>query len=339
MAGTDGQTTHHLIEELGQRPFSFDFFRAVRLLECHFRDHDKVGSSFTPAQDPVRFAQNPNLNFAPSTIEAFKQASTESAPRMFLNFMGLMGPNGPLPLHVTEYAREREMHHKDSTIGAFLNIFNHRLVSLFYRAWAASQKALDLDRPGEQRFSMYLGSFSGLGLESMHGRDDVQDWAKYYFSGRLSSQTRNAEGLEAILAEYFEVKTELQTFVGRWIDLPQDSLSKLGDSPETGGLGVNTIAGSRIWDAQLNFRIRFGPMGLEEYQRLLPTGVAFKRLKQWVTQYCGEEFFWDIQFVLKANEVPDSCLGRSGQLGWTTWLKTEPFTQDSEDLILNPPHD
>ena len=129
----------------------------------------------------------------------------------------------------------------------------------------------------------------------------------------------------------------MQTFTGRWLDLPSDSLCKLGDSPETGSLGVNTIVGSRLWDCQLSFRVRLGPMSLRDYERMLPGGDAFERLKFWVLNYCGEHFFWDAQLVLRANEVPDVRLGASGRLGWTTWLKTKPLPCDADDLILNPP--
>jgi len=258
---------------------------------------------------------------------------------MFVHFFGLFGPNAPLPPHLTEYAYERQLNHGDRTIPAFFNVFHHRLVSFFYRAWAANQKALDLDRAGEQRFATFIGSFLGIGMEAMQQRDAVPDWAKLFFAGRLSSQPRNAEGLEAILQAFFEIKTEIQTFSGRWIDLPPGSTCKLGDSPESGSLGLTTILGSRFWECQLSFRIKLGPMKLRDYERLLPTGEAFKRLKCWILNYCGEHFFWDVQMVLEAGEVPDTCLGKSGQVGWTTWLKTQPMQKDADDLILNPPPD
>lgn len=356
MAGNSGPTPDHLtkaprgpnataplprdvFEALEQKPFSFDFFRAVRLLQAQFAHLPRVGYSLSPAKDPVRFAQSPSLAFAPSTLEALTRNPASAAPKLFVRHFGLLGPNGPLPLHLTEYAYDRQIQAGDRTIAGFLNIFHHRLVSFFFRAWADSQKTVDLDRPRDQRFAVFLGSFFGMGTDSMQERDEVQDWAKLYFAGRLSNQTRHAEGLESILREYFEIKTELQTFVGRWMDLPADSLCQLGASPETGRLGLTTIVGSRIWEAQLNFRIRMGPMSLADFKRLLPSGVAFKRLKRWVLNYCGEHFFWDAQLVLLAGEVPETCLGQSGQLGWTTWLKTKPFTRDAEDLILNPPKD
>jgi type VI secretion system protein ImpH len=336
MAGTDGQTPDTLIQQLAERPYGFDFFRAVRLIECQDANRPGVGYSRSPVEDPVRFRQNPSLAFAPSTIESFGQNEGAPVPAMFVHFFGLFGPHGPLPPHLTEYAHERALNFGDRSMVAFANIFHHRLISFFYRAWADNQEAVDMDRPDRQRFAAFIGSFLGIGMKSLQGRESLQDWAKLYFAGRLACQTRNAEGLEALLRSYFQVPSLVVTFASRWFDLPPDSLCQLGGSRESSGLGLSTIVGSKFWDCQLSFRIRMGPMKLAEYERFLPGGQTFERLKCWVENYCGHQFFWDVQLILEAGEVPDVRLGQAGRLGWTTWLKTAPFPRDAEDLILTP---
>jgi type VI secretion system protein ImpH len=150
----------------------------------------------------------------------------------------------------------------------------------------------------------------------------------------LVQQNRNAEGLESIIQDFFAVPTQVQTFVGRWLKLPPNSVCQLGQSPETGSLGTTIITGSKIWNCQMHFRLRLGPMKLADIQRLLPTGSSFKRLRDWVRFYIGEEFTWDVQLVLAKTEVPDIQLGKAGQLGWTTWLKTKPFERDAENLVI-----
>lgn len=408
MADTNGNPPDTLTGRLSNRPFGFDFFRAVRLLESQSPELPRIGFSFSPSEDPVRFWQNPSLRFAPSTLESFRPGAPGVPPRMAVNFFGLFGTNAPMPPHITEYVLERELHHHDMTITAFFNVFHHRLISLFYRAWAASQKAVDLDRPEGQRFATYIGSLFGIGMDTLQERDAVPDKSKLYFAGRLASQTRNAEGLEAILRQYFHLPVELQQFVGRWLELPADSVCHMGDAtgagpggptaggrlgdwaersafgqfssgdghdergmktgaagrsgglqggqgipatlgrmygsgpdeaPMTGRLGIDTILGSQFWDCQLSFRLRFGPMGLADYKRMLPNGDSFKRLKYWVLNYCGEHFFWSAQLILRANEVPKTVLGAESGLGWTSWLKTKDFARDADDLILNPPND
>ena len=334
MASPDGQTTDTLIAQLKENPFAFDFYAAVRLLQSRFPNLPRIGHSGSPAQDPVRFAQNPAMAFATSTLEAVRQDDPTRPPVIFARHFGLFGPNGPLPLCLTEYAYNRQLHHGDETFAEFCNVFHHRLGSFFFRAWADGRKTVDFDRPENRRWPQFVGSLVGIGLESLAGRDTVPDRAKLYLSGRLVQQNRNAEGLEAIIQDFFAVPTEVHGFVGRWLRLPANSICRLGGPRETSSLGASVIMGSRIWNCQMHVRIRLGPMKFGDFKRLLPTGPAFKRLRDWVRFYAGEEFTWDLQMVLAREEIPDIQLGKAGQLGWTTWLKTKPFAKDAEDLVV-----
>ena len=336
MARPDGQTPDSLIARLAENPFAFDFYAAVRLLQSCFPEHPRIGHSWSPNQDPVRFAQSPALDFAPSTLEALQRKDPARPPVIYSRHFGLFGPNGPLPLCLTEYAHERILHHGDPTFTAFCNIFHHRLLSFFFRAWADAHKTVDFDRPDDQHWSNFAGSLIGLGMDSLLGRDGVPDRAKLYFAGRLAQQTRNAEGLEAIVQDFFAISTRIYTFVGRWLNLPPGSICKLGSSPETGSLGMTLILGSRFWTCQLHFRLRMGPMNLAAYERMLPSGGSFRRLCDWIRLYTGEHYSWDVQLVLAKDEVPVVQIGKAGRLGWTTWLKTKPFERDAEDLVLSP---
>ncbi|MGA2138359.1 MAG: type VI secretion system baseplate subunit TssG [Verrucomicrobiia bacterium] len=321
---------------LQKEPYQFDFFQAVRLLQCRFADSPRIGHSQSLQEDPIRFGQPPSLAFAPSTVAGFEIRENGRAPQLMVNFLGLFGPGGALPLCITDYARERELNHGDKTLTRFLDIFHHRMLSFFFRAWASQQKCVDADRPHRERFILYIGSLLGIGMQSLQGRDAITDWAKLYYSGRLVSQARNAEGLEQILQDYFGIPTSVQSFVGRWLPLPADSVCKLGESPRTGALGLTAIMGSRFWDCQMTFGIRLGPMDLKDYARMLPSGESFRRLRCWVLNYVGQEFFWEARLVLRANEVPPTRLGQAGQLGWTTWLRLEgkPFPRDAADLTV-----
>jgi type VI secretion system protein ImpH len=335
MAAARRQKTTDIIQALAEKPYGFDFFRAVRLLETRFPDWPHLGNSLTPRQDPIRFKQRPSLAFAPSTLDGFASAGNDRPPSLFVNFLGLFGPNGPMPLHLTEYAHDRQRNAHDGSLVGFCDIFHQRLLSLFYRAWAVNQKSVDMDRPRESRFAIYIGSLFGIGTESLLDRDAVPDWAKLYYSGRLVSQARNADGLEAIIADYFGLPTAIEPFSGQWVTLPENSICRLGASPETGSLGVTTIVGARIWDCQLKFRIRLGPMTLSDVYRLLPTGESFRRLKTWVLNYVNQELYWDAQLVVKREEVPGTCLGQAGLLGWTAWIRSKPFEHDADDLVIN----
>jgi type VI secretion system protein ImpH len=322
---------------LASAPYEFDFFHAVRMLESAHQEMPRVGRSISPREDPARFGQNPSLAFAPASVESFSPADDDLPARLQVYFLGLFGPNGPLPFHLTEFAHERLYANRDPSLARFLDVFHHRMLSLFYRAWADSRKAVDFDRPAESRHSRYFGGFFGLGLPSMCDRDAVPDWAKLFFTGRLAAPNRNPEGLEAILAEDLGSPVELTTFIGEWMHLPPRSLCSLGSSPENGLLGQTTVVGSRLWIGHFKFRLRIGPLGFAEFIRLLPNGRLFQRLKDWVLNYVGREFVWDANLILKAAEVPEIRLGElggGGLLGWTTWLKSRPFRKDADDLVL-----
>jgi type VI secretion system protein ImpH len=324
-----------MLRALAQAPQAFDFFRAVRLIECAHADRPRIGADNRAASDPVRFGQLPSLAFAPTTVAGFETPAGQS-PRLLVNFLGLLGPNGPMPLHLSDYALDRLRNHHDPTLARFLDLFNHRMIALFYRAWAHNQQAVGYDRGAGDRFSVYVASLIGIGVQSLSNRDAVGDVAKLHYSGRLLGQTKHAEGLRAILADYFRVPVEIEQFVGQWVAIPEESRCALGDSPETGTLGQTAIVGSRVWDVRQKFRIRLGPLDLAAYQKMLPGGASLARLVAWVRSYVGDEFDWDVRLVLKKQEVPPVRLGKAGGLGWSTWLHAAAPKRDADDLVLRP---
>jgi type VI secretion system protein ImpH len=334
MAESDRQTSDSLAAEMALRPHAFDFFLAVRRLEAEHPDQPRVGSSIRLDEDFVRFCQIPSLAFAPSSIENIEQVG--GMIRMSVNFLGMFGPNGPLPQPLTDFARDRLRNAHDPTLVRFMDVFHHRMLSFFYRAWANNEKSVDFDRADDARYADYFGSLIGIGTSSLQDRDSVPDWSKIHFAGRMSAQTRNAEGLEAILADFFGIPTEIRELEGYWMKIPKENQCRLGESPETGSLGLNAVAGERKYEVQLKFRIRMGPMEIEDLRRLVPTGASFRRLKDWVLNYVNHEFYWDLQCVVRAAAVPAINLGGGALLGWTTWLKSQPFDRDPDDAIFDP---
>lgn len=337
MANKVGPAPHLLALEnaLARAPHRFGFFEVMRRMERLHRDQPKFGTSARPADDPIRLAQQPALAFAPSTLAAFK-ASDGKPPRLEVLFLGLFGPNGPLPTHLNEYAYERLRHANDPTFARFADIFHHRMLSLLYRAWAMSEPAADYDRPESSAYIDYIGALIGIGRPPFKNRDAVADLTKLHYAGRLASQARNAEGLEAMLAGYLRLPVAIEEFVGEWIGVPERDLCRFGQSAEVSGLGLSVIVGRRTWCAQQKFRIRLGPMSYEEYLRFLPLGRSLQRLVAVVRNYLGDELNWDAKLVLKRDEVPALRLGECVRLGWTTWLGKRAGTTDAADLHLNP---
>jgi len=338
MAGEDRAAPDALafLRALHEEPYRYEFYEALRRLECLYSDEPRFGKAPRLADDPVRLAQEPSLAFAPASLASFAPGGDEGPPRLAVLLFGLFGPNGPLPLHLTEYARGRMRNEGDRTFSRFADLFHHRLLGLFYRAWADAQPTVSFDRPDRDRFAYWVGSLFGLGMTSLRDRDAMPDLARLHYAGLLSAQTRNAAGLQAVLEDFFDLPVEVEQFVGRWVELPEKYRLRLGDSPETGSLGRAATIGVRIWDRQQKFRLVVGPLRLADYERMLPGGESLERLVSVVRSYAGDEWIWDANLVLYRDDVPTLQLGGPARLGLTTWLTGEKLDRDAADLFLNP---
>jgi type VI secretion system protein ImpH len=338
MAGEDRTAPDAVafLQSLEREPYRYQFYEALRRLECVYRDEPRFGKAPRLAGDPVRLAQEPSLAFAPASLASFRSGDGERPPWLAVYLFGLFGPNGPLPLHLTEYARGRLRNDGDATFSRFADLFHHRLLCLFYRAWADAQPTVSFDRPDRDRFAYWVGSLFGLGLPALRGRDAMPDLAKLHYAGLFSSQSRNAAGLRAVLEDFFDLPVEVEQFVGRWVELPEEFRLKLGESPETGSLGRSATIGVRIWDRQQKFRVVVGPLQLADYERMLPGGESLDRLVSVVRGYAGDEWIWDARLVLCREDVPPLQLGGPARLGLTTWLSGEKLDRDPADLFLNP---
>lgn len=320
---------------LEERPYDFDFFQTLRRIECLNADKPRLGRALRPLDEPVRLGQDVFMNFAQAPIAAFHKDEGERVHRLEQRIFGSFGPNGPLPLHLTDFVRERIMHHGDRTFARFADVFHHRLLELFYRAWAAAQPTVNLDRPGEDRFAVFVGALIGIGSAATRGRDASGDLVKLFFSGALVRSVRNAEGLQSLLAGYFRLPVQIEQFVGHWMPLPQGDRTRLGSGTAGAQLGVGAVLGARVWDRQHKFRVRFGPLTLAQYEAFLPGGKALPRLVALVRQYLCFELEWDAQLVLKRTQVPRTRLGVYGRLGWTTWVGRVRGKRDPDDLTLD----
>ena len=324
-----------LAQRLAAAPWAWDVFAALRWLEAAHPDRPRLGRSKRPAQDAVRLAQEASVVFAPATLAGWEAGEEGKPARLLVHFFGLFGPDGPLPLHLTEYARDRRRNFRDPTFQRFADLFHHRALSLFWRAWADARPTVSFDRPGEDRFARYVGALIGLGMDDFRQRDAMPDLTKLHFAGHLAGQTRHAEGLADILSAFFAMKVRVECFIGGWLALPEADRSRLGAGAATAALGGSVLLGARVWSRQHKFRLVFGPLSLADYVRLLPGGASFRRLIPIVRNYAGDTLEWDVNLILMREEVPPIRLGRTGRLGWTTWLMPRHDEADAADLFLN----
>jgi type VI secretion system protein ImpH len=321
------------IDALAGNAREFHIFHALRVIEAEYDQNPRLGTSARPREDLVRLGQEAELAFPTSTISEFEPASGDSPARLTNRFFGLFGPNGPLPLHLTEYARDQFRNQRDPTFVAFANIFTHRMLSLLYRAWATGQPAPSFDRPGDDPFEEKVAALSGYLGEELRDRDPMPDLAKRHFAGRLASGAKNAEGLLAIISGFFRAPVRMDEFVGSWLELEPHDRWKLGSKS---GLGRATSLGQRVWSRAAKFRLRIGPVSLKDYQRMLPGSTSLARLEAVVRNYAGDALDWDVNLVLAGDEVPEAILGQNAVLGHTCWTGRRAPETDADDLFLFP---
>jgi type VI secretion system protein ImpH len=321
------------LTSLAEAPYRHDFYQALRTLECLYPQKPRWGQALRPGDEPVRLGQDPDLSFAPAPLASFEAAENGAPGRLQVRLFGLFGPNGPLPTHITEYARQRLRHDGDATLSRFLDLFHHRFLALFYRAWAQAQPHVNRDRPHDDRFAVYIGAFLGVSPASFRDRDALPDRAKFFHVGALIRHVRNADGLAGILQHFFRVPVRLEQFVGHWMPLGERERTYL----TTGGapLGAGAVLGSRVWDRQHKFRVHVGPLSLAQYESFLPGEAPLRMLVDWVRLYLCCELDWDVRLRLRAEEVPPLALGGGPRLGWTTWLGRRDAGTDADDLCVD----
>ena len=324
-----------LERQLAGAAHRMDFFQILRLLENAYPDKPRIGASLRPRDDAVRFGQDASLGFEPTAVRGYAPATAGGRARLAVNFIGLLGANGPLPLHVTEYVRERVRNQGDRAMAAFLDLFHHRMVSLFYRARASAEPAISLDRPDTDRFGDYVGSLFGIGTPALRGRDEIGDFAKLHFAGLMANQRRPAAGLVTILRAYFKLPVEIEQFAGHWMPIPPEGQTRIGRQERGNRIGASAVLGKRVWDCQHKFRLVIGPLDYEDYQRMLPGGASMRRLRAWVHNYAGMALDWDVRLILKPQQVPPLALGVR-KLGWTTYLSSASPRRDPGQLLINP---
>jgi type VI secretion system protein ImpH len=351
MDAEGGGTATSLAKLLFDKPYRFEFFQAVRLLERIYAGRNPVGyTDGPPSREVVRFRALASLAFPPSQLYQFvEQGEDGLQSELVVAFMGLIGPLGALPDSYTQLLLGHE--------GArdFLDIFNHRLISLFYRAWEKYRFHIAYERRGvrvgggrrgreggpageDDPFTEYLFDLIGLGTGGLHGRLGVPDESLLYYGGLIAQRPHSAVAIESILADHFGVPLRLEQFAGRWLELGDSNVIRLGEANSE--LGVNTVVGNRVWDRQSNIRLRFGPLTFGQFKDFLPTGTAFRPAGSLMRFLVGPGADFDVQLVLKAEEVPalrlDSNAGEEDapRLGWTSWLKSAPLTRDDEQVVL-----
>jgi type VI secretion system protein ImpH len=324
--------------ELFEEPYRFEFFQAVRLLQKLRPEKQTVGGDAMPRDELVRFCSRVAMEFPSSEvheiIESVDDKTGEERLELFQNFMAMVGVSGAMPMHYTELVYSR-LRYRDTAMWSFLDIFTHRLVSLFFRAWEKYRIPIGYER-GDDSFTHYLFDLAGLGTPGLRGKMALDDESLLPYTGLITQKPHSTDAIENILSDYFSVPVRVEQFFGQWLDLSERDMTFLGR--ENNGLGTRAIAGTKIWDLQSKFRVKLGPLSLKHFVAFLPTGSAHKPLRSIIKFIAGTDFDFDVKLELKKQEVPSTILTTRAlmkpMLGWTSFLKSQPVKENDDQLVL-----
>lgn len=343
MATESGGAAAPLVEELFAAGHSFEFFQAVRILESLAAGGQRLGGDTDPAEEPLRLRSSVGLSFPTSTVRKIEEPrEDQTAPSLTASFFGVATPAsfGSLPTCYAELVLARQRDH-DPALREFLDLFNHRLLSLFYRAWEKHRFDLVYERSGAREggdFERGLFALLGLGTGGLRDRLPFADIGLLRWSGALSRGCASAQELEDLVGEQFGVPVTVEQFVAGWYE--SDPTERINLGGRDARLGRDTYLGETVRVAQFRFRLCFGPLGWDEYQRFLPVGDAYGPLRELVRLATGPEFDCDVKLVLRAEDAFPLQLGGERRtdfrLGWTTWLFTRPLTSDPSHVVRAP---
>ncbi|RYX88633.1 MAG: type VI secretion system baseplate subunit TssG [Comamonadaceae bacterium] len=324
-----------LLARVAEKPWAFGFTTLMRAFGARHARSPAIGLASRPRQEAFRLGQAAALDFSPREIASVIHGSdgespapgirpvlagnNAALPMIRLYGLGMLGPNGPLPLHVTELVRERTEHFNDSTLSDFLDVFHHRYLTHMHRAWAQSQATAGLDRRSDETFSRYIARLTGHDPDEI--RDSVlPDHARMSASTHLSREARNPDGLVQTLAQFFAVQVQLKEYVRHWIPIDNEDQTRLAMPRRSSILGRGAVAGEMIADRQNRFRLVLGPLELATYARFTPRGQDLPKLVEWVRGFVGHEFMWELELRIFNASTPAARLEDRERLGWSTWL-------------------
>jgi len=338
-----------MIDRLLREPRRFGFFQAVRLLDRERRRRNARGAEPGDKEEleVARFSVEPSLAFPGSEIAEIRRADGKVGQRHYLvemvvSFFGLTGPSGVLPQHYT--SRLLILRARSRALRDFLDLFNHRLISLFAQTWFKYRLPIAYEhspRATEDPITTTLWATVGL-LGDQSGVASIRDRWVLFYAGMFAHTVRSAVGLERMLQEYLRLTVIVEQFRGRWLFLGADECTALpfGSNPRGGycQLGETATLGDRVWDIQSCFLIVIGPVDYSAFYRLMPTGNDLPRLAELVRLYVGRSLDFDVQLVLRRDQVPPCQMAESDDfkplLGWNTWLPCDARTEDASDAIF-----
>lgn len=337
MATNQWNTNTSVIERLQEAPYEFEYHQALRILERLYPLKTPLGEGLSIGNESVSLKSRIFLDWPPSDLYRLEMQTPTPGSQaiLWVNFFGLAGAPGPLPLPYTERILD-QLKNKDLAAFDFLNIFNHRLLSILYRIRKKYWVGLDYKKPDETKLASSLFSLMGLEIEGLRNRFQIPDRALLYYSGLLWQRPRSLKGCEAILKHYFKAHVSISPFKGKWEKREAPQWTHLGLSGRNQILKDSAALGTRVWNPHGYLEIQIRHLKFDRFQTFLKTGDLYKILREIVDFYLSSSQKFRIRLSLKPGETKPTKLGKTSHLGWTSWLTPSPLKRSDDQVVLYP---
>ncbi len=327
MARTNRKSIPTVKDILFAEPYRFEFHQAIKLLEYLHPKAAPFGETVDPTDEVVTVKSRVYLESLSSDIYSLENMGRYDYQPLLMNvnFMGIAGIQGPLPYPYTEMIIQR-VRAGDSSLKDFLDIFNHRLISILHRIRKQYMISLNTQSPEKTEIAIGLKSFLGLGQRALQNRLHVQDRSLLDYAGLFWINPRSADGLDSVLTSYFNIPLSIDKCVGGWRSLSSDQVTRIGTQGQWQKLGQGAAMGTRVWDQQGFINLNIGPLNPDQLDVLLPNGLGFKKIQDLIKLYAGPTITCKTRITV--NNPPPLRLGQKSYLGWRTWIGNRLKTGD-----------
>lgn len=311
----------------GDDPFEqdarhYDFFQVVDLIEKQFPGCARVGYRGPCGKEPVRFVGNFSLGFPASDIEhieRFINVDGELRYRVMVNFLGLYGQSSPLPTWYTEDIVHEEL--DDHAVKDFLDLFQHRAVSLLQRCWTKYRYYREYRPDGSDPISQWLFALMGV-LHPALREGTALNWQRLLaYAGIIAMRNHSAPMIRGVMTHYFpDTPIEIEQFIEQMSPIALDQQARLGAANCL--LGEDLTIGESVPDCGSRIKVRMGPLGFARFRQFLPDGDDHAAAKDLVNILLIDQLQCDYELILRKDQIPPFELNENSpcQLGWSTWL-------------------
>lgn len=340
-----------LVDSLTNKPYLFNFFQATRLVDMGYINNSQhasmntasLGSNTLPFRESMRLQSTISLSFQTADVYKFVPSVFNEDTHLYMQpvltttIFGLAGVSGPLPQYYTDVMLVQKRL-GNNAMADFLEMFDHRLLSLYYRGWAKQRIYMSYERqqqnPNQQdQHAFMLKSLHGNALTSEQDKV-LLNHVSVFYAGLLAQQPRSASGLERLLTSYLSLPLTIRQFEEEWLFIPRQEWTIISNKNHYNQLGHSILLGKKVKSTRDAFTLVIGPINYKTFQQLKKETTFLNNLHILISYYCNNNIKYKINVGLQKNEVPRCRLNATFQLGLDMWLISKQPSQNKYDTYI-----